>query len=375
MKLLLSVLYFFLLSVSSHAQRGAIYVSDAGNFNNPPWQILKFDENGQNPQIFIDDFLNWPQDILFIESRNEVLISNLGSGCINVHDATDGAHLRSFACGISGPTRIAIGPDSLLYVLQWSGNGFVKRYDLQGNWVDDFTSSGVPQSIGLAWDQNENLYVSSYTQDNVTQFNTAGQFVSVFIDSNLVGPTNIWFDNQGDLLVVDYDGTAVKRFDSNGNYQGDFLLGLFHAEGVDVLPNGHMIIGNGTSASVKEYEPDGTLVGDIIASGAGNLLTPNAVVFRDETGLNRPELKHEDFAFLMDPPEGTTLYRIGGQVIHEADSVILQDSRGKVLNRMAFSTDLDMGIHPSGMYFVTLKLNDGNTTTLRMRYAMSDRQH
>jgi hypothetical protein len=60
-----------------------IYVSDAGNFQNPPWQILKYDENGENPEVFISQNLAYPQDILFLEGSRTVLISNLNSGDIN----------------------------------------------------------------------------------------------------------------------------------------------------------------------------------------------------------------------------------------------------------------------------------------------------
>lgn len=34
-----------------------------------------------------------------------------------------------------------IGPDSLLYVLQWSGKGTVKRYKLDGTNLGDFTEA------------------------------------------------------------------------------------------------------------------------------------------------------------------------------------------------------------------------------------------
>lgn len=54
--------------VQVNAQTGKIYVSDAGNFNFPPWQILKFDENGENGEVFISDHLAWPQDIFFLKA-------------------------------------------------------------------------------------------------------------------------------------------------------------------------------------------------------------------------------------------------------------------------------------------------------------------
>ena len=64
--LLLLITTFILLTASiAFCQNLEIYVSDAGNFSSPPWQILKFDENGENPEVFINTNLAWPQDIRF----------------------------------------------------------------------------------------------------------------------------------------------------------------------------------------------------------------------------------------------------------------------------------------------------------------------
>ena len=42
-------------------------------FNQPPWQILKFDENGEKTmKFYINEQLSWPQDIVFIEDQNVV---------------------------------------------------------------------------------------------------------------------------------------------------------------------------------------------------------------------------------------------------------------------------------------------------------------
>jgi hypothetical protein len=262
-----------------------VYVSDAGNFNNPPWQILRFDGDGENPSVFIGDELDWPQDILFLDDFGTVLISNLGSGRITRHDASTGAYIDDFATGIGGPTRMKIGPGSLIYVLQWNGNGRVLQYGLDGTFVGEFTTVGVPQSIGIDWDGDGNLYVSSYTGDLVRKFDGAGVDQGVFVDSNLAGPTNIWFDAGGDLLVSDYDGTAVKRFDASGNYLSDFLEGLSNSEGVDFFLDGDILIGNGGDSSVKLFDSSGAYIEDFIASGAGNLLNPNAIVIRGETAI------------------------------------------------------------------------------------------
>ena len=280
---------FLLFTLLGYSQSFDIYVSDAGNFNNPPWQILKFDHQGQNPSTFISTHLNWPQDILFFEDSNTVIISNLGTNNITKHNASTGAYISDFANQISGPTRMKVGPDSLLYVLQWRGNGKVKRFQLDGTYIDDFTAIGVPQSIGLDWDSDGNLYVSSYNGDLVRKFDTAGADSGVFINSNLAGPTNIWFDSNGDLLVADYDGTAVKRFDAQGNYLGDFCSGLSQSEGVAYMPNGNILVGDGASHSVKMFDPNGNYINDIITNGSGNLITPNAVVIRKFNNVSDEE--------------------------------------------------------------------------------------
>ncbi len=104
----------------------------------------------------------------------------------------------------------------------------------------------------------------------------------IFVDSNLAGPTNIWFDVNGDLLVSDYAGTAVKRFDPSGNYLNDFLEGLSNSEGIAFFLNGNILIGNGGDSSVKLFDSSGVYIEDFVASGAGNLLNPNAIVIRGQ---------------------------------------------------------------------------------------------
>lgn len=284
MRNLLLILLACIFSSSLQAQAFDIYVSDAGNFQTPPWQILKFDENGENPEVFISQNLAWPQDILFLEGSNTVLISNLSSGQINRHDADTGAFIETFANVVNGPTRMKIGPDGLLYVLQWNNIAPVLRYQLDGTFVDSFTSVGVNQAIGLDWDSAGNLYVSSYNGAFVQYFDSSGNDLGFFITTNLVGPTNIWFNGSGELLVNDFDGGNVRRFDSLGNYLSDFILGILEPEGVDMYPNGDIIIGSGGDSSVRRYSSSGQLIENIVSSGSGGLIQPNAVVLRPQTG-------------------------------------------------------------------------------------------
>ncbi len=265
------------------APRLEIYVSDAGNFANPPWQILKYDEDGGRPSVFINSNLSWPQDILFLEDQGIVLISNLNTGSIAKFDINTGAYIGNFATDISQPTRMKIGKDNLLYVLQWSGNGKVLRYQLDGTFKDEFTSTKVPQSIGLEWDGHGNLYVSSFNNGSggfIRKFNSDGEDMGIFASSPLQGPTNIWFDSNSNLMVIDYQFGVIRRFDQNGVFIDNPITGLSQPEGVDFPDNGHFLIGNGGTGAVKEYLPNGTFVKDIVAAKSGGLIRPNAVVLR-----------------------------------------------------------------------------------------------
>ncbi len=278
-----------LFCLSGTTQALEIFVSDAGGFSNPPWQILKYDEDGANPEVFIDSNLAWPQDIVFLD--DSVLISNLNSGNITRYNAVSGEYEDNFATGIGGPTRMRIGPDGLLYVLQWTGNGRVLRYQTDGSFVDEFTTTPVSQSIGLDWDQTGNLYVSSFGGRHVRRFSPSGADLGLFISNNLAGPTNIWFDDSGELLVSDYSGGSIKRFDADGNFIGTFVGGLQNSEGVAFLANGNILIGNGGTAAVKMYTAQGDFIRDIVSSGSGGLRTPNAIVLRENqlvlnAGLN-----------------------------------------------------------------------------------------
>ena len=280
MKILLPILCALLWASNAFCQGYDIYVSDVPNFGQPPWQILKYDENGENPEVFITENLAWPHDIVFLEDDNTVLISNFNSGSINRYNADTGAFIDVFTADVIAPTRMKIGADNLLYVIQGSGNGRVRRFQLDGTFVDDFTNLGLSRGLGMDWDRAGNLYVSAYDGQLVRQFDTNGLDQGNFIGTNLTGPTNAWFDDNGEMLVIDYDGGAVRRFSSEGIYLGDFIQGLSQSEGVDFLPNGNILIGNGGTSSVKMFTSEGAYIEDIIPSQSGNLKQPNAVVVR-----------------------------------------------------------------------------------------------
>ncbi|MEQ1746450.1 MAG: T9SS type A sorting domain-containing protein [Saprospiraceae bacterium] len=359
--LLLFGIFFAVAQSPIYAQTRYLYVSDAGNFNDPPWQILRFDENGENGVVFISDHLAWPQDILFLENSNTVLITNLNTGRISKFNATTGAFTGEFATGIAGPTRMKIGPDGLLYVLQWQGNGKVLRYNVNGTSVGPFTATGVPSAIGLAWDGAGNLYVSSYNGKNIRKYSPTGADLGLFVSANLEGPTNIWFAGNGDLMVLDYNAGSVKRFDSSGHYLGVFCTGVPQGEGVDFFPNGNITIGSGGTASVRVYEPAGAFVKNLVQPGTLGLIRPNAVVFRTVPASSTNEPIRE--AAFVTPTVGSSFSISDQEIRQQADTIEVYSTGGKLVTKFRVSENArwDATSTANGVYYVIARMRDGST--------------
>ena len=131
-KVLIQIIFLLLLSANAQGENNDIYVVDVGPNRGPPFQVLKFDENGDNPQVFTKSELNNPQDIVFLEDSNTALVSNFANDRITKYDATTGAFIGDFSdVNGDGPTRMKIGADGLLYVLQWFGNGRARQCCVQ----------------------------------------------------------------------------------------------------------------------------------------------------------------------------------------------------------------------------------------------------
>lgn len=268
---------------NSNAPRTEIWISDSGIGTNPKYQILKYDEDGSNQVLFTDQDLASPQGIVILEEAGEVLISNFLSGNINRYNINTGAFIGLFATSLNLPTRMKIGPDNLLYVLQYADNSKVLRFELDGTFMGEFTSVGMTQNIGMDWDSEGNLYVVSYNNFEgglIRKFDTDGNDLGVFISSNLRGPTNIWFTANGDLMAIDWFEGLIARFDSEGNFISNDITGLLRPEGVAVFPNGDFLIGNGATGDVKMYDNNNDYISDIITNTSSDLKHPNVVVLR-----------------------------------------------------------------------------------------------
>ncbi|HMR44759.1 MAG TPA: hypothetical protein PKC40_13035, partial [Saprospiraceae bacterium] len=171
--------------------------------------------------------LSYPQEVVW-HPDGFLLVTGRGNGAVKKYDGATGAYLGNFTSGytLDNPTKMTVWRDSLLYISQWGvTQNKVVRFDLKtGEFVDEFTSIGVPAGSGHAWDAAGNLYVAQYgngVDGKVQKFAVDGTFAGTFVSSSILqGPVNLWFDAVGNLFVGDWTLGEVLQFDgATGAYK------------------------------------------------------------------------------------------------------------------------------------------------------------
>lgn len=267
-----------------------------------PYEMLVSSRNTHSVKRFnaqtgeyIDDFiepgsggLNTTQDLIMAPSGN-ILVSGRGNTQLLLFDKSSGDFLMPFTSGynLDNPTKISVGPDGRLYVSQWgTGNSAVARFNsMTGQFIDEFTQN-LNLPLGHTWDTAGNLYVACYGSKDIRKFDTSGSFVSIFTQQGyLEGPTNLWFDGKGYLLVIDWVLGKVQKFRaSDGIFEGTFVSGLQNAEGYSYGPDSSLYICDWSQNNVKKYSQSGSFMG--IFTIGGNLLAPNSILFRPSTVIS-----------------------------------------------------------------------------------------
>lgn len=370
MKLLISVL-FILFLIDSHSQyEYEVFVSDRDNS-----AVKRYDINGN----FIDNFitsgsggLSYTEDILF-HPDGSILVTGVGNSTIKKYDGTTGAYLGNFSSGftLTDPSKMSLGPDSLIYVTQWAGTLNVVRFNLDGSFVDEFTSVSVANGLDHFWDADTNFYIAEYTNGAngfVHKFDKNGNDLGVFIPTtNLQGPTSMWVDQTGDILVEDWTTGQVHRFDSNGNYESVFISGMTNPEGVAFLPNGDFLICDWGEDAVHRFAADGSALG-YFTSGNG-LTDPNSVVVRHNPGVGIVEsATQQSLTASYDEVNKTYLIKWNSSISAQG-TLKLIDAAGKeaalIYSGNFASGDNEIRWTPSlsvGIYFIQLSGEAGSKT-------------
>lgn len=360
MKLGTFFLYFLATSPSLFSQY-EVFISDRGNSG-----VKRYDIDGS----IIDEFilagaggLLYTEDILF-HPDGTILVTGIGNNAVKRFDGTTGIYLGEFTSGflLANPSKMSLGPDSLIYVTQWGGTFNVVRFDLMGNFVDEFTS--IPVSFGLdhIWDADTNFYIAAYGNGAtgiIQKFDKYGNDLGTFIPSTILqGPTSFWVDTSGDFLVEDWTTGQVLRFDDMGNYQGVFISGMTNPEGIAFLPNGDFLICDWGEDAVHRFAADGTDLGYF--ETGGSLVDPNSVIVRYNPSATILQKQNETILDIL-PIDSQSGFSVSFSC-KDSYSITVYDLSGElvsiIISGSAESTDQKIIWNPnlaSGVYIVSLQ--------------------
>jgi hypothetical protein len=373
-----------LVSVSIHelaAQTPELFVSSR-NSNS----VKRY--NGETG-AFIDTFvspgaggLSSTQEVMFGFDGN-LLVTGRQNAFILRFDGETGAFLGNFSSGyeLDEPTKMTLGPDSLIYVSQWGqSKSKVARFDGEtGAFVDEFTSIGMNQGCGHVWDADGNLYVASFGSQDVRKFDMQGNFQTVFTNRS-GGFTNLWFD-RGDLFVVDWNIGSVLRFDGEtGNFISTLISGMQNTEGFVFGADSSLYLCDWTRNQVNHYDRDGNFI-ELFASGGG-LLAPNSVAFRPADTATSVEGLDESQPDGFDlgqnypnpfNPNTTISYSLARasqvtiqifNLLGKEVSILLDEDQPAGNHHVVWNgTDSSRNVAPSGIYFY--KIRAGSFSEIR----------
>jgi len=181
----------------------------------------------------------------------------------------------------------------------------VQKFDTAGFYITYYApSTGVNTSIidnmrGIRFRANNNLLAtvaSGASQNTIQEFDTAGNHIGTFINSNLNSPFDILL-RENDMLITNSSGTnRITKYDLNGNYISPFYSGTGFA-----FPQQMYRLSNGNIVVAAFSTPSGLMILD----SAGNHIRS----FTSVTGLRS--------AYLLGNGNYMTTNATG---VHELDS-------------------------------------------------------
>ena len=362
-----------------------VYVSSSGTHS-----VKRYD---YQTGAYVDDII--PGDATRRRETQEVLFGKDGmlyvsfwhgpeSTTVHRYDPLTGEDLGPFTTGyvLDEPTKMSWGPDGHLYVSQWGATKWnVAVFDGDsGAFLRLATNE--PSKLNLmdhTWDADGNLYVVAFGSASggrdVRRYNEAGTYTGSLVSQGvLVGPVNLWFEPDGDLMVLDWgnqNGTGrVLRFDgTTGVLKQTVVSGLVHVEGYAVDDAGRLWVGDWGAHFVYRYDAEsGSFVDRFIRTGG--LHTPNSIAFGppEATGTDsEPDPQPRAFELDQNHPNP---FNPSTRITFSLDqpgqaTLVVYDLMGREVARPIAGTLLSAGSHealfdgrtlPSGSYIYRLEV-------------------
>lgn len=192
--------------------QGNFYVTDI--FDDT---VRKFSRNGA-PLLQFSGSGQYLYDVI-PRSDGRLFLIDVSNTRIQIADS-DGSNAEDFITGLTYPVGVAVDSFGNVYVADSTN---VLKYDSNGDNLLS-TITGFTSLAGIAIDSSDNIYVTDIADDGyIKKYNSSGEFVDSTGDGGSVvgefsSPTQLIVDDEGDVFVVDSGNHRIQKFDSDLNF-------------------------------------------------------------------------------------------------------------------------------------------------------------
>lgn len=223
-----------------------------------------------------------PKQIWYDDAIGNIFIADTGNSRIQIF-SKNGTWISNFGYGfLSIPVGVCTTSDGCIFVAD-TGNNRIVKYNAFGVYLTSWGYEGLGdgefrEPCYIASDSQDNIYVVDRINNRVQKFDKYGQFITKWganngvpmqdpldswglADGDLFLPVGIAVDDNDNVFVTDTSNNRVQKFTSNGTFVekwGEFggeQENFFSPQGIACGSNGELYIVDALLNRVVKYTP------------------------------------------------------------------------------------------------------------------------
>ena len=153
-----------------------------------------------------------PDDAIVLDNDGNIYCSNYTGDTVFKFSPT--GEPTAFITGLNTPNGLAFNSNQELYVCDGQGNKIYK-YDIAGNLLATYPVTGHPSGIVKSFDDDSMIF-TLYLGNIIKRLTPDGTITTVSSSTELSGPVGIAYDENGNLYVGNYNDRKIFKVDKNG---------------------------------------------------------------------------------------------------------------------------------------------------------------
>ncbi len=183
------------------------------------------------------------------------------------------------------PIGIAVDNDGNVYVSDLNNHRiqkFSENGDFLTKWsIFDYNKVQFSPLTGIALDRDKNVYVSITWAQRIFKFSAQGEFITIWggdgaDDGQFQDPGGIAVDGDDNIYVVDVGNNRIQKFNSNGDFiskwgsKGDGDGQFDFPSGIAVDGDGRVYVADGLNYRVQKFNSNGDFIAKWGMKGDGD---------------------------------------------------------------------------------------------------------